>query len=376
MASSKQVLNNARLYDPVMFMSLGFDPKTGLPLKYDPSSPSFQPHNKLLLAEKDRADAINRFTWRNCPEGLDGELIERVLYYRGQGALFYMKENNKFYFLPFALSSPDEGTAIDCYGRYKEIVPLTFNGAFDDKDPKPFIKGLTKKVYYDVNLDEITPEMFEDGAVIIHDRSVGLAQQIVPRATLNLPLLELMSEIPCYMNTALQMATGIQGIKVAHEQDAVNINASVNAVKQAGLSGKWAVPVVGSLDFQQLNGAPSANTEEFLLAFQALDDYRLSLYGIPANVMEKKAHMLESEQNTNIGSAQLILQDDLYQRKKACDIAYSIWGTDMDCDINESLVAIDRDMDGDAYDADNGYFGSNITTTTTNTETNNGGEEE
>jgi hypothetical protein len=49
----------------------------------------------------------------------------------------------------------------------------------------------------------------------------------------------------------------------------------------------------------------------------------------------------------------------------------------MDCDINESLVAIDRDMDGDAYDADNGHFGSNTTTTTTtNTETNNGGEEE
>ena len=372
MANSKQVLNNARLYDPVLFMSLGFDAKTGLPLKYDPSSPSFKPHNLMLLAEKDRATALRRFTWSNLPDGLDGELIERVLYFRGQGALFYMKENNKFYFLPFAMSSTDEGTSVDCYGRYKEIVPLTFNGAWDDKDPKPFIKGLTKKVYYDVNLDRITPEMFEDGAVIIHDRSVGLAQQILPRAGLNRPLLELMSEIPCYMNTALQMATGIQGIKVAHEQDAVNINASVAATKNAALNGQWAVPVVGSLDFQQLNGAPSANTDEYLLAFQAFDDYRLSLYGIPANVMEKRAHMLESEQNTNIGSAQLILQDDLYQRTKACDIANSIWGTVMNCDINESLTAIDRDMDGDAYDADNGEGG----TPTTTTETNNGGEEE
>lgn len=363
--------NNAKFYDPNLWIQLGFNPKTGLPLKYDPSSPSFKPHNLQLLAEKDRADALRRFTWSNLPEGLDGELIERVLYFRGQGALFYMKENGKFYFLPFAMASTDDGPGIDCYGRYKNITPLTFNGAWDDDDPKPFINGLTRKVYYDINLDRITPEMFEDGAVIIHDRSVGLAQQITPRSALNLPLLELMSEIPCYLNTSLQMATGIQGVKVAAEQDAANVAASVAATKQAALNGQWAVPVVGSMDFQQLTGAPVARAEEFLLAFQAFDDYRLSLYGIPANIMEKKAHMLESEQATNAGSAELILQDDLYQRTHGADIANSMWGTAINCQINESLIQIDRDLDGDTYDTDN----STTTTPTAPAEDETGGEE-
>lgn len=341
--------NTPKFYDPALWIQLGFNPKTGLPLKYDPNTPNFQPHNMALLAEKDRADALNRFTWSGLPEGITGEMIERILYFRGQGAFFYMKENNKFYFLPYAMAGGENAAQIDCYGRFTNITPLTFNGSFED-DPKAFVNGLTKKVQYDIKLDTITLDDFDNSAVLLHDRSLGLSQITTPRASLNAPLLELMSTIPCYMNTALQMATGIQGVRVEHEQDAANVMASVQAVRQAALCGQWAVPVVGSMDFQQLNGTPTANMEEYLLTLQALDDYRLSMYGIPANsVFQKKAHMLESEQQANTGTAELVLQDDLRQRQYFCDVINSLWGLSANCDINESLTNMDRDMDGDAY---------------------------
>ena len=54
---------------------------------------------------------------------MDGQLLERILYYRGQGAFFYMESLEKFFFLPFALDGE-----IDVYGRYTGITPLPFNG--------------------------------------------------------------------------------------------------------------------------------------------------------------------------------------------------------------------------------------------------------
>lgn len=358
--------NNAKFYDPALFIQLGFNPKTGLPLKYDPSSPSFQPHNLLLLNEIDRSDALHRYTWHNLPNGITGEMIERILYYRGQGAFFYMKENNKFYFLPYALAAPDEGSGIDCYGRYIEITPLAFNGSFDD-DPKPFINGLKKKCYYDINLSAITPEMIEDGCVLIHDRSCGISQTTSPRASLQQPLLELMSSLPCYLNTALKNQSGIKGMRVPNEDDRANVVAANTALDQAALRGQWAVPIIGSIDFQELTGNAPGRAEEYLLAMQALDSYRLSQYGLPnGGLFQKKAHMLEAEQNMNTGTASLVLQDGLYQRQSGSDIANSIFGLGIYADINESITNLDRDMDGDAYESGNGQM--NIEETATETE--------
>ena len=55
---------------------------------------------KIILRTNDEQIHCNRFKWYNLPRGLDGQLIERILYYRGQGAWFVLPDGS-FAFLPF-----------------------------------------------------------------------------------------------------------------------------------------------------------------------------------------------------------------------------------------------------------------------------------
>ena len=94
--------NNARLPDLSLFISAGIDPKTGLPIKASTGDPrGFKAENKKLLRIMDEQQAVNSFEWFNLPNGLSGNLIERILYYKGQGMFFYFPEMDQFYFLPY-----------------------------------------------------------------------------------------------------------------------------------------------------------------------------------------------------------------------------------------------------------------------------------
>lgn len=116
------------------YTQLGIDPRTGLPLKL--TDGIGYPSIIEALKSMDVSECCALFKWYNLPDGLDGELIERILYYRGQGAMFYSQPNHKFYFLPFGAAD-----GVDVYGRYNSILPLTFGGEQDDQ---VWIKDLTK----------------------------------------------------------------------------------------------------------------------------------------------------------------------------------------------------------------------------------------
>ena len=81
----------------------------------------FKGEIKKNLRVLDEQNAIHRYVWYDLPPGLDGELIERMLYLRGQLAFFYLEPLNRFYCLPYALAGD-----IDVYGRYLKITPLIF----------------------------------------------------------------------------------------------------------------------------------------------------------------------------------------------------------------------------------------------------------
>lgn len=74
-----------RMYDLTPYFAAGIDPKTGLPIKMggETALGASRPEVYRALKVVDEQNAITRYTWRNCPKGLDGELIERILYYRG-----------------------------------------------------------------------------------------------------------------------------------------------------------------------------------------------------------------------------------------------------------------------------------------------------
>lgn len=342
------------LYDPTMLIQAGIDPKTGLPLKLAQAGTNYinleqQFHNI------DKADALNRYTWYGLPPELSPQLIERVLYYRGQGALFKLQD--KFYFLPYAL----DGT-IDVYGRYTGITPLPFNGTANDGDPeKPWIQGLNfKPVYERPNLAEIAEkspeqieEMLEKSCVILHDYSPGLSQAIIPRAQLQAPIISFMRDCLPFMRTALLNSTGVLGVKVAGDSEAAEVKQASITINEAALHSEKFVPIIGSIDFQELTGGTVARAEEFLLALQSLDNLRLSMYGLDAGgLFQKRSHMLEAEQEMNTGNAGLVLDDGLKLRQDFCMIVNMIWGDELDediwCEVSETVLGIDKDGDGEA----------------------------
>ena len=327
-----------------LYIQAGIDPKTGLPLKCSGSVPSELVNNvKRQLNIVDLQDALNRYTWYNLPKGLTGNLIERILYYKGQGALFYMESNETFYFLPFALDG-----SIDVYGRFTGITFLPFNGATSDGEEKPWIQGFKKTPRYEVMTDpeEATVENVLDSCVILRDYSQQISQTILPRSTVNESILNVMAECIPLMRTALINSTGVNGMKVSNEDEQSNVKAASLAIQRAALNGEKWIPMVGQVEFQELVNGPTAKAEEFLLAMQSLDNYRLSLYGLDnGGLFQKRSHMLEAEQRMNNGNSGIILQDGLYQRQEFCDIVNSWFGLSIYCEISETVNNIDVNGD-------------------------------
>lgn len=350
--------NNAAIYDPNMLIAAGIDPKTGLPIKMAGDIKCMLKANiKKQLRIVDEQNAINRFTWYNLPEGLNARLIERILYYKGQGALFFL--NDKFYFLPYAL----DGT-IDIYGRFLGITPLPFNGtANDGKDDSPWIQGLTFNPIYEVLLpedyldksEEAIKETLEKSCVLLKDYTEQYSQTNIARQVLQDPLLDIMSECFPMMRTALINSTGVQGMRVGTENEAASVYAANSSITRAAMNGDSKVPIVGSVDFQDLANGEVAKSEEFLLAMQSLDNYRLSLYGLDnGGLFQKKSHMLEAEQEMNTGNVGLVMRDSLQCRQDFCTIANSLWGLDMWCEVSETVLGMDTTGDGVAGDNEGG----------------------
>lgn len=344
--------NNAKIVDVNMLISAGIDPKTGLPIKISDGAIACvdKAGIKKQLRIVDEQDAINSGTWYNLPAGLNSRLIERILYYRGQGMFFKLKD--RYYFLPYAL----DGT-IDVYGRFVNVTPLPFNGtskAGDDND-KPWIRGLNFKVVYDVQLpedylDKSSEELkniIDKSCVILKDYTEQYSQTNISRQILNDPIIDFESECMPFMRTALLNSTGIQGIRTHDADEAANIKAASLTVNKAALTGEKYVAIVGDVDFQDLTNGTVARAEEFLLAMQSIDNYRLSLHGLESGgIFQKRAHMLESEQQMNAGNMGLIMRDRVQNRQDFCNIVNSIYGLGMWYEPSEVVMNIDMTGDG------------------------------
>lgn len=361
------------MYDLDSYIAAGINPQTGLPIKCQDTQINSicKADIKKQLRILDEQDAVNRFTWYNLPSGLNSRLMERILYYKGQGMFFKLQD--KFYFLPYAL----DGT-IDVYGRFTEVTPLPFNGkASSDGKERPWITGLKRKCLYDVQMPEdyISEEgeinwnkieaLQDECCVLIKDYTEQISQTNISRQILQDPVLDIMADMFPFMRTALLNGTGVQGMRVNSQDEYANVEAASRSINRAALEGKKWVPVVGNVDFQDLTNGTVAKAEEFLLAMQSLDNYRLSLYGLDnGGLFQKKSHMLEAEQQMNTGTTGLVLRDSLQCRQDACNIINSAFGLQIWCEPSEVVMGVDmngdmmagsnEDMNSNSYDTDGG----------------------
>lgn len=337
----------AKMTDVNLLIQAGINPKTGLPYKLSSDCGleyNLKPEIKKAFRIMDEQNAVNRYTWYNLPSNLDSQLLERILYYKGQGAFFYLETNDQFYFLPYTLAGN-----IDVYGRFLSITPIPFAGGTttpDGKD-KPWIQGLTFNPQYSPILpSDLTYEDLTDKCVLLSDYTKQISQTVLPRQALQEPLLDLMSDCLPFCRTALLNGTGIQGMRVESEDEQSNVDAASRSVNNAALNGKKWVPIVGHVDFQDLTTSNAANSEQFLLTLQSVDNLRLSLLGLDnGGVFQKRERKLVAEAEQADNNVGLILQDGLTNRQNFCNIINSIWGLGVWCEISETQ-SYDRNGDG------------------------------
>lgn len=286
---------------------------------------------RTIYRDIDKAQATRRFIWHNLPYGLTSDLIETVLYTKGQGAFFYIDELDKFFFLPYALAAKD-GTGLDPYGRYLQITPVPLAGGTVDKDgnAEPWIPGLVLDVDYNIVLPEdLTYNHLTNHAVIIRDYTpVALSQFTAPRIGKQEAIIDVMSDCVPLMRTALINGVGITGIKVRSQDEQVNVAAANDQLQNAAINGDRYIGVINGLDMQEIaDGRSTMLIDQYTRALASLDNIRVSAYGIPnGGVYEKAEHMLQEEQDLASGRNSLVFEDSMAYRQDACDIINSIWG--------------------------------------------------
>lgn len=350
--------NNARLPNVEPSITAGI-PLTGKNnaravkefLEYGNSTNWRKENVKKQLRILDEQDAVNRYQWYNLPCDLSSQELERLIYYRGQLCFFYVPEIEQFIFSPYAL----DGT-IDYYGRYNIIHPVPWSEGMEKDKKAPLSAYLANKkldVCYGIPTDdEKVVEWalkFAEGkaCVLVHDYTKQLAQTNIARQMLQDPLLDIMADCIPFMRTCLLAGTGVKGMRVSNQADYPNVLDANAALEKAALEGDLNIPIVGSVEFQTLNDGQTLKAEEFLLAMQGLDNYRLSLYGLDnGGLFQKKSHMLEAEQSMNAGKAAIPLNDGLNIRQYFCDTVNALTGLGISCEISESVISADMNMDG------------------------------
>ena len=351
--------NNARLPDIKTIIQAGIDPKTGLPIRLGKGDPKNLDTDLLQFFRIiDEQDAVNRGKWYNLPNGITSQELERLLYYKGQLAFFYFEELDSFYFMPYAL----DGT-IDFYGRYNIIHPVPMTSGKEEKEKASFkqqseiLSNLKLKCIYDVVLDEDVikeKELLTKSCVLLHDYTKQLGQLIVPRAIVNEPLLKIESEIIPFMRTSMILGTGVTGVRVQDEDQKQNVIEGAKDIVDSAKEGVGFIPIIGTIDFQELaNKTSNGKNQDYMLALQSLENFRLAGYGIDnGGLFEKKAHELEVEAQINGGPIGLVMQDATSIRQHFCNVVNSIWGLGIWYEPSENISQADMNGDGLMYDRD------------------------
>jgi len=333
-----------------LLMQAGINPKTGLPYKFGSSRCATKEDIKKALRIVDEQDAVNRYIWYNLPCNITSQELERLLYYKGQLAFFYLEALDEFYFMPYAL----DGT-IDFYGRFNTIHPVPMTSGTDDKNSKAqaeYLANVKLNCVYGIKMPETLEEAdITNSAVLLHDYTKQMSQTIIPRVNLNDSILDVESDCIPFMRTALLMGTGIKGVRVQDADQEASVAEGARNMTNAALHCNPYIPIVGSVEFQELTNGTVTNAQDYLLAMQAIENLRLSTYGIDnGGLFEKKAHTLQSEADINGGPVGLVLQDGLSIRQNFCNIVNSIWGLGIWCEPAENIIGADTDGDGLEYD--------------------------
>lgn len=343
-----------KLYDKELPKLAGLDRGQGIGTNYDPA---LLKDYMAFIKEMDIKQHNRRFEWYNLPDDIDGDLIERLLYFRGQLVGFYYKPLNKFYILPYALN----GT-IDAYGRYNTVRPVMIGTGKDEGDGKEVYLdadlklNVIKDVLSEDEDDKLDLEKALNSGVILRDHTPHLySQTTIPRNSTVDKLIKNEAEQLIWSRTASMNSVGTVGIRcdANTSNEVIKLNGQLYT---ASLSGDKFIPVKtllgsGAKDADPIDSVPALKPQEFLQSYQSLDNYRLMTLGLEnGGVFEKQGTILQSEANLNSNNTRGILLDDLRLRQKFCIIMNQVFGLSIWCDLADEMDAHEAPNDATGRD--------------------------
>ena len=306
--------------------------------------PMFENIGKTL-ANVDYQQYITRFKWNNLPEGLDSELFEKIMYFSGSAMFFYIKELDRFYFLPYGMAGEKEQTGIDFYGRFNKLKPYSFNGSTDGSGEE---KATGKKVsaadiYLSTqvrnNIKDIpfvkdekeAREIYENGAVICWDYTPGLNYWNISRNRVSQAYINYLVKVLIQTKSALINASGFNLFATDSESANDLMQMQIDDINEAREEGQLAAVVsklLGKIENLQSN-APAAMAD-FWSSLQSVDNLRLKTMGIRNDgVQQKSQYQNIQEQSVDINDSLQVYWNSFMEGIKFSAIVNSIWGLEI-----------------------------------------------
>ena len=296
------------------------------------------------LKDIDYQQYLTRFRWNNLPEGLDSELFERIMYFSGSAMFFYIKELDRFYFLPYGMSGEETETGIDFYGRFNRLKPYSFNGSTDGSgENKANGKKSKADIYLStqirdnikdipfVSTEEEARKIYENGAVICWDHTPGLAYWNNSRNRISQAYIKYMVKILIQTKSALINSSGFNLFAADGEQDNDIMQMQIDAINGDRELGQIAAVVSKSLgNIENLQSNAPAAMQDFWASLQSADNLRLKSMGISNDgIQQKSQYMNIQEQCMDISDSMQVYYNAFLERVKFAAIVNSIWGLDI-----------------------------------------------
>lgn len=316
-----------------------------------------------IMREQNYIETIERYMWTNVPFGLTPDLIERVLFFRGKGVLYFNDAVGKFQFLPFALND-----TIDEYGRYTRCNTLPFIGVDEvKKDPnskKRMVSAVMEdlELVYDLPYNEEMLRMIREKkpvGIILNDNTLAISQQPIIRANYVKPVLHMMATLMNIINCAMFGAADHNVLAVENESELKSINQGIDAINKNILNGKRFTAITSPLKIEPLKTSNTADLEGLFNTFNSLSNFLKSITGVAnPGVFDKKAHLLQEEQQLNGSNADDIYYNGLRQRQEFCMLVQAYYGYPIWCESKRAMSEVQAEnmATGETSDPDNTQY--------------------
>lgn len=312
---------------------------------------------KKSLEVIDRQEAVQRYNWMGFPLNfkVKENEVENFLYRSNSSLmLFYDETRETFCLLPWTLSG-----SLDEYAKPVYAQPIPF--ASDNESAKDYLSNKVRKIAYNpifAYTEEDAERFLTEYCVILNDYTgpSNDAKSTIPRKQLQDIFIQLEAEAIKLSNSAIAFNCGQTAVRYQNEDEANDGARVLNQTKNLALKGIKYIPTTSAIELQELGNNPGYKAEEYFMAAESYDNLRRKGLGLAnGGMFNKKAHLLQSENDLNQSASDLVMEDGLFNRQTFCNIANSIFMTHplwdmLWCEPAESQSGADVNGDGVMYD--------------------------